>query len=95
MESEIAGLVAQGELAGAADDLIEKVEQVAASSNDAPTIAFAYRLIGEIHEHLGTIPAALEAFDIALQYDLAVGVKRKAAKLRKELAAGKEQTSCQ
>jgi hypothetical protein len=72
-----------------ARQLLEAVNRglVERNSQDRRWQAFGFRLQGELHEMMGERQAALESYDYALALDAKIGVKQRAAQLRKAMSA--------
>ena len=65
------------------DEAMTILEQALKKDIDDKTRASVYRYIGEIHHLQGDIPKAIEHFEIAINLDSKVGVKRLLNTLRK------------
>lgn len=78
--------IAQGTSDVGRDVVMTGLNNAVSKAWDERSRAKALRLRGEVHEAEGELTEALRDYDEALQNDAAVGVKRKAANLRKTLA---------
>lgn len=78
--------IAQGHSAITRDVLMTGLEAAVSKAHDDRSRARALRLRGEVFEAEGQLTEALRDYEDALRNDPAVGVKRKAAALRKTLA---------